>query len=77
MCECVKTRHVIAGWGCCTDRCYNGMQRQTCRACGRERCHPLLPDSDSGERFESYEEAYADNPDMLSRINEQLRKQAP
>jgi hypothetical protein len=73
MCECIKASHVIAGWKCCHCLLYNGMQRQTCRSCEKERCKPLLPDSDTGEKFESYEEAYADNPSMLTLIYEQLK----
>lgn len=75
MCNCVKTKHIVAGWGCCACRIYNGLQRSTCRSCTRERCHPLLPDINSGERFETYEEAYADAPDMLERVNMQLLMQ--
>lgn len=76
MCDCVKTDTITAGWGCCACSCYNGMQRQECRNCERGRCKPLSPDKDSGDRFESYEEAYADNPEMLEAVNEQLRAAA-
>lgn len=74
MCECIKTPRVVAGWGCCRCRCYNGLQRSTCRACGALRHKPLLPDKDSGERFETYEEAYANDPAMLARVKEQLSR---
>ena len=74
MCECVKTHHVIAGWKCCECPLYNGMQRQSCRSCGKTRCKPLKPDSDTGEHFETYEEAYADDPDMLVTIYAQLER---
>jgi hypothetical protein len=73
MCNCVKTKSVAAGWGCCMCRCYSGMQRRECRNCGRSRCKPLSPDKQTGEWFESYEEAYANDPDMLARVNEQLQ----
>lgn len=72
MCECVKSESLLAGWLCCGCHAYCGMQRRDCRACCKVRCKPLLPDRDSGEHFESYEEAYVNDPDILARINEQL-----
>lgn len=68
MCECAKTRDLIAGWGCHRCRVYNGLQRMTCRQCGERRCTPLAPDRDTGEKFETYEEAYADDPGTLASI---------
>jgi hypothetical protein len=74
MCECIKTPRLIAGWGCCADRVYNGLQRDTCRGCGRQRCKPLLPDTYTGEQFETYEEAYKDDPEHLAVIQAQLNR---
>jgi hypothetical protein len=76
VCECIKTPNIIAGWKCCACPLYNGMQRERCRSCGRQRCRPLSPDSDTGEVFESYEEAYKDDPGMLVTIHEQLARGA-
>jgi hypothetical protein len=76
MCECLKTQFVIAGWGCCGCNGYNGLQRPTCRACGKQRCEPLKPDKRTGEKFETYEEAYKDDPKRLEAINEQLARAA-
>lgn len=75
MCACVKTEHIVAGWGCCACRRYNGLQRSTCRACGMDRCSPLLPDTKSGERFETYDEAYENDPVLLDKIYAQLKFQ--
>jgi hypothetical protein len=78
MCECIKAPGVIAGWKCC--HCplgiYNGLQRQSCKVCGKTRCKPLLPDSETGAEFETYEEAYEDDPVMLAAVNEQLARAA-
>jgi hypothetical protein len=74
MCECIKEPTIVAGWICCTCRGYCGMQRTACRDCGVARCKPLTPNRETGEHFESYEEAYANDPDTLRRIHEQLRR---
>jgi hypothetical protein len=72
MCDCVKTQHITAGWGCHHCRVYNGLQRTVCRHCGKVRCTPLRPDIDSGEHFETYDEAYKDDPRKLAAIKAQL-----
>ena len=74
MCECIKTPNLIAGWVCCADRVYNGLQRETCRVCGRSRCESLAPDTHTGEQFETYEEAYKDDPERLAAIQAQLNR---
>lgn len=76
MCECVKGEGIIAGWKCCGCPVYNGMQRTSCRACARERCKPLSPDRITGEHFETYEEAYADDPETLAAVKAQLTAHA-
>ena len=68
MCECVKTPFITAGWMCHTCRTYNGLQRETCRHCGTTRCKPLSPDKESNEHFETYAEAYKDDPAQLKAI---------
>lgn len=75
MCEFVMTPYVTAGWICHACRGYNGLQRDRCKDCGDGRCRPLKP-SDTGECFETYADAYKDDPGTLSRINEQLAKSA-
>lgn len=74
MCECVKAPGIVAGWKCCACGVgqYNGLQRDRCRNCHSLRCKPLAPDVDTGEQFESYEEAYADDPRTLAAINEAI-----
>lgn len=31
-------KHVMPGWGCCSCRTYNGLQRACCKRCGHECC---------------------------------------
>lgn len=76
MCECVKSRHLIAGWLCCTCRAYNGLQRRECKQCGGARCAPLSPDSATREHFETYAEAYANDPALLAMVERELGKNA-
>ena len=73
MCTCVKAECLVAGWGCCACTIYNGLQNKQCRNCGKARCSPLKPDKETGEKFETYDEAYADDEDMLNLIKKQLR----
>lgn len=72
MCECLKAPSVIAGWGCCGCRTYNGLQRKSCRICQVQRCSPLLPNRDTKVSFETYAEAYADDPEKLAMIRTQM-----
>jgi hypothetical protein len=72
MCECLKAPSVIAGFGCCGCKTYNGLQRKTCRTCSKERCTPLRPDKHTGESFETYVEAYKDDPERLKFIQAQM-----
>jgi hypothetical protein len=72
VCECIDAPSVMAGFGCCRCRTYNGLQRVECRACGAVRCVPLLPDRDTGEHFETYEEAYANDPEKLEAVKAAL-----
>lgn len=76
MCECVDLPCVAAGFGCCQCHKYNGLQRLACSLCGRARCSPLQPDTATGRQFETYGEAYANDPDMLARVQNQLDEQA-
>jgi hypothetical protein len=76
MCECIKTEHIVAGWMCCHCSVYNGLQRFECKQCGASRCKPLSRDIKTRERFETYEEAYAKQPEMLARIKQQLGEHA-
>jgi hypothetical protein len=75
-CRCVRSEYVIAGWLCCA--CgggYNGLQRALCRHCGHLRCTPLAP-SHEGEQWETYEDAYRGDPELLAQIQTQMRRQA-
>jgi hypothetical protein len=74
VCKYIDSPHVIAGWGCCQCHSYNGLQRASCRGCGRARCKPLGADSDTGKRFETYEEAYKDDPEKLAAIRRELAR---
>ena len=75
MCECLKTKHIVAGYKCCACTMYNGLQRRACKGCGMLRCVPLEADTDTGAHFETYAEAYADDPKTLALIEEQIRIQ--
>jgi hypothetical protein len=68
MCECVKGEDIVAGWSCHHCHIYNGLQRPSCKNCRRARCAPLAPNKTSGKQFETYEEAYRDDPEMLARV---------
>jgi hypothetical protein len=72
MCVYVDHPHVVAGWMCCRCAIYNGLQRASCKNCGEIRHTPLEPDLDTGARHETYEEAYANDPEMLAKVNAQL-----
>ena len=72
MCECVIGPSIVAGWGCCGCRMYNGLQRFRCRGCDAERCKPLAADMETHRTFETYEEAYTDDPEALARIQQAL-----
>lgn len=72
MCKYLDVRDVVAGWGCHACHLYNGLQRKACRGCGGARCAPLSPDEHTGRTFETFEEAYADDPRMLAQIRAQL-----
>ena len=72
MCECVKSSSVIAGWGCHRCHVYNGLQRLSCRQCSEKRRLPLSPDRVTGETFETYDEAYADDPNTLDLVRQGL-----
>ena len=72
MCECIKSPGIVAGWVCHQCRAYNGLWRTHCKGCDLERCKPLSPDPVTGERFETYDEAYAGDHDMLARVKAQL-----
>lgn len=76
MCECIKTANIIAGFICCGCRAYNGLQRSICKQCEQARCEALLPDGETGTQFETYAQAYANEPDMLAGINHQLKLQS-
>ena len=74
MCECIKGEFVVAGWICCRCRAYNGLQRKACKmGCTDSRCSPLKPGK-GGERFETYEEAYKDDPSTLEVVQRALRQ---
>lgn len=57
MCGYVDNEYIAPGWGCC--HClaahgagqYNGIQRTTCKACGKARCTELTPDKDTNRLF--------------------------
>lgn len=76
MCQCVKSVYLTAGWVCCGCLAYCGLQRAQCKQCDRPRCRPLFGDRDTGETFETYEEAYAKEPDTLATVLAELAKAA-
>ena len=76
MCEYVDSKNIIAGWSCHACRLYNGLQRKFCRGCMSARCEPLLGDCETGRSFETYEAAYAQDPQTLALVQAQLARQA-
>jgi len=43
-CNFVEHENIMPGWGCCSCRTYNGLQRTHCRECNHARCELVTPD---------------------------------
>lgn len=42
MCAYFDAENVTPGWGCCSCRTYNGLQRQECKVCQKAPCRDIV-----------------------------------
>lgn len=56
-----ETKYVMAGWGCCQCRQYNGVWRKECQGCKHPRCVEIAVDVINRQQSIRKELGYTDD----------------